>query len=318
VVKDLPDPEATAACYRLSLRVPRAALSLIELALEGLGGALVVGGPEEGAPEKDGRVSLDLFLDARPDDVELQARMAAAAVAAGIEPPGYSVEPLAEIDWVAESQRGLPAVRAGRFFLHGSHVEGPAPAGAIPLLVEANAAFGTGHHESTFGCLLALSRLAKQRRFHRILDMGAGSGVLAMAAAKLWRVPVLAVEMDRPSVQVAGANARINGLGAAITFLEAAGYRHSLVSRRGPYELIVANILAEPLIAMAGDLRRHLAPGGYAVLAGLMAAQKKGVVARHRAVGLRLVETLAFGDWVTLVLRRRGVPRREAAGPSVG
>ncbi len=304
--------EPEAACYRLSLRVPRSSLPLIELALEDFGGALVVGGLEEGASEKDDQVPLDLFLEGRPDDAELQARMAGAAAAAGIELPAYSVEPLAEIDWVAESQRGLPAVRAGRFFLHGSHVEGPAPPGAIPLLVEAGAAFGTGHHESTFGCLLALSRLAKLRRFHRILDMGAGSGVLAMAAAKLWRGPVLAVEMDGPSLQVARANARINSLGSAVTFLEAAGYGHAVVSRRAPYDLIVANILAEPLIAMAADLRRHLAPGGYAILSGLMTTQKRAVVARHRTAGLRLIWSLALEDWSTLVLRRN------TAGPGVG
>jgi ribosomal protein L11 methyltransferase len=295
----------------VSLGVPRAALPLYELALEDLGGALVVGGPEDTE-----QVPLDLFLDSRPDGADLEARLAAAAVAAGTELLSYSVESLAEIDWVAESQRGLPAVRAGRFFLHGSHIEGPGPAGAIPLLVEAGAAFGTGHHESTLGCLLALSRLAKERRFHRVLDMGAGSGVLAMAAAKLWRARVLAVEMDGPSLRVARANARLNGLGTAVSFLEAAGYRHRLVARRAPYDLILANILAEPLIAMASDLRRHLAPGGHAVLAGLMTTQKRAVVARHRASGLRLLRSFDLGGWSTLVLRREA-PRRGAAGPRV-
>jgi ribosomal protein L11 methyltransferase len=133
-----------------------------------------------------------------------------------------------------------------------------------------------------------------------------------MAAAKLWRAPVLAVEIDGPSLHVAKANARLNGVRAGIAFLEAVGYGRALVARRGPYDLVLANILAGPLIAMAGDLARYLADGGYAVLGGLMTAQKKAVVARHRAAGLYLVESLELGDWSTLVLRRGG-PKAAAA-----
>jgi len=294
-------------CYRLTVVVPREAVALFERAFDTLGGALAMGGPDDGA-----LVTLDLFVDALPNKSGVAALLSTAALAAGIETPAYTLEALADTDWVAESQKGLPALRAGRFFLYGSHVREVPPAGSIPLLVEAGAAFGTGHHESTFGCLVALSRLAKKRRFTCVLDMGAGSGVLSMAAAKLWRAPVLAVEMDGPSLRVAKANARLNGVRAGIAFLEAAGYGRALVARCGPYDLVLANILAGPLIAMAGDLARHLADGGYAVLGGLMTAQKKAVVARHRAAGLYLVESLELGDWSTLVLRRGG-PKAAAA-----
>ena len=164
-------------------------------------------------------------------------------------------------------------------------------------------AFGTGRHESTFGCLLALTQLAQRRRFYNTLDMGCGSGILAMAMAHLWHCPVLAVDNDADSVRVAAENARENRVGEWIEAHCGDGYKSHLVARRGPYDLIVANILAEPLCAMATDLKRHLAPGGYVILAGLLTRQQRQVVARHRGQGMRLVKRLHFGEWTTLVLQ---------------
>jgi ribosomal protein L11 methyltransferase len=205
---------------------------------------------------------------------------------------------------VAESQRALPPIVAGRFRIRGSHITEPAPPGAFDLLIEANAAFGTGRHETTRGCLLALQDIAKQRTAQRILDMGCGSGVLAMAAAKLWPCRVLGVDNDAPSLAVAAANLRANGVADAVRLLLSDGFRRAEVRRAGPYDLILANILAEPLCSMAQDLSRHLAPGGLAVLSGLLTWQAPQVVARYRAAGLTLVKRYPLGEWTTLVLRR--------------
>ncbi|HMB77473.1 MAG TPA: 50S ribosomal protein L11 methyltransferase, partial [Kiloniellaceae bacterium] len=226
------------------------------------------------------------------------------AAVAGIAAPDVVVAALPETDWVAESQKGLPALRAGRFFLYGSHFEGALPSDAIALLVEANAAFGTGRHESTKGCLLALSALAKRRRFHRVLDMGCGSGVLAMAAARLWPCRVLAVDNDPVAVKVARVNAALNGVARQVATARSEGYRAAEVAAAGPYDLILANILAEPLNAMARDLQCHLAAGGLAVLSGLLDSQARQVRLRHRAQGLRLCRRIRLGDWTTLILQR--------------
>jgi ribosomal protein L11 methyltransferase len=286
--------------FRLSLSVSMHAAPIFEDALEALGGAVVTGTAEGGGP-----VSLDLYLTRAPEKAEILALLTAAALAVNVDVPLYRLETLPDVDWVSESQKGLPAIRAGRFFLYGSHIGDRPPANAVSLLVDANAAFGTGRHESTFGCLMALDELAKSRRCRRVLDMGAGSGILAMAAAKVWRVPVRAIELDPVAVDVARLNVRLNGLRSHVTVCEAAGYRPRAVGHAGPFDLVFANILAEPLMAMANDLSRHLAPGGFAVLSGILGPQARAVIARHRAAGLVLQTRLLFGDWATLVLRRK-------------
>ena len=218
--------------------------------------------------------------------------------------PDVAVAPLPDVDWVAESQKALPPIRAGRFYLYGSHVTAPPPAGAIAIRIEAGQAFGTGRHETTAGCLIALTELAKRRRYRRPLDLGCGSGVLAIAMAKLWPVPVLAVDNDRDAVRMTRANARDNAVAALVRSLRSEGYGRAAIARSGPFDLVTANILAEPLSAMAGGLAGHLAPGGTAVLAGLLDRQAGAVLARHRGHGLALVRRYRLGDWTTLVLER--------------
>jgi ribosomal protein L11 methyltransferase len=290
---------SAASGWTVDLAVPSAVLPIFEAALATLGGALVTGGPDD-----KGVVPVKLYLAQRPDRVEVTALLAAAAAAAGVAAPDFEVEALPDLDWVAESQKALPPIRAGRFYIHGSHVTGPPPAASIPILIDADAAFGTGRHETTRGCLIALSRLAKRRRFRRPLDMGCGSGVLAIAMAKLWPVSVVAADNDATSLRVAHDNARINGVAARLRCVASDGYGSAMLARRAPYDLIVANILAKPLAAMACDLARHLAPGGTAVLSGLLADQQRAVLAPHRGQGLRLKERISLGDWVTLVLGR--------------
>ncbi len=291
--------------WRVDLAVPGIALELFEATLNTLGGALVIGGRQG-----DGSVPLQVFLAEKPDPAALAAGLMAAALAAGVEVPAHACVPVEPIDWVAESQRRLPPIRAGRFFVHGAHIEGPPPRGTIPLLIDANAAFGTGRHESTRGCLLALQTLARAGfRPRRLLDMGCGSGILALAMARLWHRPVLAVDSDPTSVAVAALNARINRVGGLIRPLTAEGYKHRLVGASGPFDLIAANILAEPLSSMARDLRAQLAPGGRAILSGLLAGQERLVLNKHAGLGLRLERRIRLGDWATLILSRAGKRR---------
>ncbi|WP_179954305.1 50S ribosomal protein L11 methyltransferase [Denitrobaculum tricleocarpae] len=286
------------AAWCLSFPVDAGALPLFETIFEVLDGAMVTG-----APDHVGAMTLEIYLAEPPSGERVKELLTTASEIAEVPLPDYSLAQLPDVDWVAESQKALPPISAGRFFVYGSHVTERPPFGSIPLLVEANVAFGTGRHESTFGCLLALTQLAQRRRFHNALDMGCGSGILAMAMAHLWRCPVLAVDNDADSVRVAGENARENRVAEWIEPHCGDGYKSQLVARRGPFDLIVANILAEPLCAMATDLKRSLAPGGYVILAGLLTRQQRQVVARHRGQGLRLVQRLHFGEWTTLVLQ---------------
>lgn len=285
------------ATYCLTLALPEPALAAFEAVFEPLGGALVTGGKNA-----DGLIPWQLYLAERPEDAELDRLLALAAETADIKTPGHSFEQLPEIDWVAESQRSLPAVAAGRFRLRGSHITEPAPRGSIDLLIDANAAFGTGRHETTRGCLLAMQDLAKRRTVSQVLDMGCGSGVLAMAAARLWPCRVLGADNDAPSLVVTRENLRNNGVGDRVSVLLSDGFRRAEIAAQGPYDLILANILAEPLCSMARDLRRHLAPGGTVVLSGLLVSQERSVIARYRSAGLPLKRRYRLDDWSTLVL----------------
>ncbi|MGD1876024.1 MAG: 50S ribosomal protein L11 methyltransferase [Kiloniellaceae bacterium] len=287
------------ATYCLSLSVPAAAVPAFEAVFEPLDGAIVTGGRDA-----HGLVPWQLFLAEPPEDAEIERLIDIARDVAGIQAPMlYSLDKLPDTDWVSESQKSLPPIVAGRFRIRGSHVTEPALPGAFDLLIDANAAFGTGRHETTRGCLLALQDIAKRRQVSVILDMGCGSGVLSMAAAKLWPCRVLGVDNDAPSIRVAAANLKANGAADAVTLLCGDGFRDARVRKNGPYELILANILAEPLCQMAQDVKRHLAPGGQVVLSGLLIWQERQVIARYRAAGLTLVQRYHLGEWSALVLK---------------
>ena len=282
--------------FKLRLRVPAAALEAVEAAFQALGAA-VVRAPAEGQAE----VPLEVYLRDEPKPADV----AAALAWAGLEAPDYAIETLPALDWVAESQKGLPPVRAGRFLVHGAHaapVGAARPAAALAIRIEAGQAFGTGHHESTRGCLLALEAVSRGRRPRSCLDLGCGSGVLAIAMAKLWHVPVLASDIDPLAVEIAAENARLNGVRPWVRAVESDGAGRRRLRRRGPYDVIAANILAGPLLAMAGDLAGVLAPGGRLILSGLLRRQEGAVLARYRARRLGLVRRVMLGDWVTLVL----------------
>ena len=284
-----------AATWCLRLTVPAAALDEIEAALSGLGGALASGMPDAG-----GAVLVEVYCQAEPARADIAARLAVAALAAGIAAPDFEVELLPDLDWVVEGRKALPPIHAGPFYVFGAHVTEPPPAGSIPLQIEANAAFGTGRHETTSGCLLALAELRQERQVRRALDMGCGTGILALAAAKLWGCPVLAVDNDAEAVRVARENAAINEAANLVRAEVGDGYACPAAAEGAPYDLIVANILAGPLIDMAAGLKRFLAPGGVAVLSGLLADQAPAVLEAHRP--LRLIREHKTGDWSALVI----------------
>ena len=250
----------------------------------------------------DGRWQVAVYFRRPPDEAAVRAlvRMAAGDDAAA----ALTFEPLAETDWVAQSLAGLKPVRAGRFVVHGAHDRDAVPVNALGIEIEAALAFGTGHHGTTRGCLLALDALAKRRRFRNVLDIGTGSGVLAIAAAKRLHVPVTASDIDWLAVAAARGNARLNGVAPYITTVHAAGARARSVTRHGPYDLIFANILLGPLTRLAVPIRRLAAPHARIVLSGLLPSHANAVLSAYRAQGLVLERRIPLEGWVSLVLRR--------------
>jgi ribosomal protein L11 methyltransferase len=214
------------------------------------------------------------------------------------------VAPLPDQDWIKLSQEGLAPVRAGRFFVYGAHDSGQVPHGVIALRIEAGLAFGTGHHETTALCLAALSDLSKRRRFTRVLDLGCGTALLAIAAAKLWRKPVLASDIDQVAIDVAKQNARANATAPLVRAITADGLTHPAIRAGAPYDLIVANILASPLTQLAPAIARALARGGMLVLSGLLRDQENLVVSFYTPHGLILRARRRDGPWSALVLER--------------
>ena len=220
-------------------------------------------------------------------------------------------EPVGAADWVRQSLAGLAPVKAGRFVVHGSHDRAKLPVNAIGIEIEAALAFGTGHHGTTRGCLLALDALAKRRRVRRTLDLGTGSGVLAIAAAKVFRAPVVASDIDPRAVAAARANARFNRVAPFITTLRATGTKARAITAHAPYDLIFANILLGPLLRLALPLARLTEPGARVVLSGLLPAHANALLAICRAQGFALTRRIVLEGWVTLVLK--SPPRRRHA-----
>jgi ribosomal protein L11 methyltransferase len=239
-------------------------------------------------------------IDAFPTSVE--ERDALEAVLADFDGLTTTTETLADADWLAMALSGLPPVRAGRFFVYGAHDRGRRPPNTVNLRIEAGAAFGTGHHGTTVGCLFAFDALLKRERFERVLDVGAGTGVLAIAAARTGSPVVIGTDIDPVSVRIGRENAALNGAGAR--FVHANGLAHSAVASSAPYDLVFANILARPLVHLSRSIHDALVPGGVAILSGLLRTQERTVRAAYLSKGFVTERRIHRDAWATLVLRR--------------
>lgn len=211
-------------------------------------------------------------------------------------------EVIPDIDWIAKSLEGLKPVRAGRFLVHGSHDRDKAKVNDIAIEIDAGQAFGTGHHGTTAGCLEMIEAVVRARAPRNALDLGTGSGVLAIAVRKLRHIPVLATDIDPVAVHVARENVRRNGIASGLKLETAPGFHSRAFREEGPFDLIIANILARPLIKMAPRLAMHLAPGGSVILSGILAEQRWKVLAAYTGVRLRHVRTIWRNGWVTIYL----------------
>jgi ribosomal protein L11 methyltransferase len=279
----------TPPLWKATIALGKAQASDAAAALELEGSAQAVLIVEE--PFSDGAAVEALYAEA-PD----------AAFLSRLTRQHVTVAPLPDQDWIRLSQQGLPPVRAGRFFVYGAHDAGTVPHGVIPMKIEAGLAFGTGHHETTALCLGLLSELASRRRFSRMLDLGCGTGLLAIGAAKLWGKKVLASDIDPVAVAVAVENARANGVAPLVGAVTADGLAAPRLAAGAPYDLIIANILAGPLTHLAPSISRALAPGGMLMLSGLLRDQENLVLSFYRR--LRFVGRRRMGPWSALLLEK--------------
>jgi ribosomal protein L11 methyltransferase len=250
----------------------------------------------------DGRWSVEVHFEVPPDEGLIRDLVTQAADA--VTAAALVFDTVEARDWVATSLAGLKPVQAGRFTIHGQHDRAAVGPSRIGIEIEAALAFGTGHHGTTRGCLLALDALIKERRPRRVLDIGTGTGVLAMAAAKALRQPVLATDIDPEAVRVARENTHLNGIAPLVTCLRAAGLTDGRIRARAPFDLIFANILLPPLKRLAHGIAGIMAPDGRVVLSGLLATQEAAALAAYRAQGLSLIRRIPLDEWVTLVLAR--------------
>ncbi len=287
----------------ISVTVPEPALEAYEAALGSV--CSTVGFFRD---EASGDWTLEGVKEVGAGDSDLISALALAAGLSGTAPTPHRASTPAE-GWLARSYAGFPEQQIGRrFVVRGTHLAHTDPGGRLVLTLDAGLAFGSGEHGSTRGCLLALESAAR-RRPRRILDLGTGSGILAIAAAGLLRRPILATDIEPWAVRVTRRNAELNRVAQLVHPILANGWQDKRVRLGGPYDLVFANILARPLCIMARGLAANLAPGGTAILSGLLGSQARGVLAAHRRQGLRLERRIEVRPWTTLVLRRNSVER---------
>ncbi|MEM7439615.1 MAG: 50S ribosomal protein L11 methyltransferase [Pseudomonadota bacterium] len=247
-----------------------------------------------------GMWEVGVYFVEKPDEIALDL------IAAANGAKAFAVSELPDKDWVAEVRRELAPIRAGRFFLYGSHDADQVPGDVVPLLIEAAMAFGTGHHGTTQGCLQALHNLdAEGLRAQNVADIGCGTAVLAMAAAKIWPGVMMASDIDPIATDVAVANARANDLDGRLHVVTCAGFDHEDMRAKAPFDLIFANILKGPLVALAPDMAASAQTGGYAILSGILNDQAEAVKTVYDDHGFDLADHLIVGDWSTLCLRKR-------------
>ncbi len=287
------------SCWQMSVTATAGTFKAFELALEPFCEAVSC------FPISDESIwQVTGFTRKEPVQAEVRAAVAILAASVNLPVPIVKFSTVAERDWETESFANFPPIRIGRYYIYGSHETEAPPSGITALCLNAGPAFGTGRHASTMGALWALDDLARNHRFHRVLDMGCGSGILSMAIAKTWRTKSVASDIDPRAVLTCDANIRDNGLKAKIHACCANGYHAPVISRCAGYDLIVSNILANPLCALAGDLYRHLVPGGIAILGGFLTQDWRRVAMAHREWGLTFVRRYEIDEWQTLVMKR--------------
>ena len=239
------------------------------------------------------------YFSEKPDDISL------ALLAAVFQAEEFKISELPQIDWVSKVQRSLKPVVAGRFFVYGSHDSDKVPPDCEPLLIEASMAFGTGHHGTTKGCLLALEQLITGGfKAKNVIDVGCGTAVLAMAAARIFSANVIASDIDSVAHSVAKMNILANGLDRNIQCFEASGFAHEQIKTKNPFDLIFANILLAPLLAIATDISKYSLSGGYVVLSGILSEQAELVVNKYTGIGFSLSNQIEIGEWVTIIFRK--------------
>ena len=239
------------------------------------------------------------YFSEKPDDISL------ALLAAVFQAEEFKISELPQIDWVSKVQRSLKPVVAGRFFVYGSHDSDKVPPDCEPLLIEASMAFGTGHHGTTKGCLLALEQLITDGfKANNVIDVGCGTAVLAMAAARIFSANVIASDIDSVAHSVAKMNIIANGLDQNIQCFEASGFAHEQIKTKNPFDLIFANILLAPLLGLATDISKYSLSGGYVVLSGILSEQAELVVKKYTGVGFSLSNQIEIGEWVTIIFRK--------------
>jgi ribosomal protein L11 methyltransferase len=252
---------------------------------------------------EDARGSQEISVYA-DGDVDAASERIAAVLAREARIETVSREELPDVDWVSLSLEGLKPVRAGRIVVHGAHDRHRRRIGDIGIEIEAGLAFGTGHHGTTAGCLEMIQRVVRREKPGNALDLGAGSAVLAIAMARLSHIPVLATDIDPVAVRVARDNARLNGVTRLIETRTAPGFHHPVFAARGPFDLIVANILARPLMRLAPQMAAHVPLGGSVILSGILDRQRDAVVSAYVGQRFRHVATLHREGWVTLHMKR--------------
>ncbi|HEY8032414.1 MAG TPA: 50S ribosomal protein L11 methyltransferase [Methylocella sp.] len=289
-----------------------AARRIADIIVETFDPATTAAAAFEEAPDavgsKDGPWVVEAYFGEPPDEANVRALVAVVAGAATARAASFGR--VDECDWVAASLAGLQPVRAGRFNVHGAHGRGAVKANDIAIEIEAALAFGTGHHGSTRGCLQMLDLVARKHRPRAILDLGTGSGILAIAAARLFKRSVRAGDIDPVCVKAATANARRNRAERFVRFVLAKGAAHPFLQQGAPYDLVLANILARPLHDLAPEIARLTAPGADIILSGLIARDVRGIIAGYGVQGIALARLIDIDGWATLFMRRCG-GRRE-------
>jgi len=291
----------TPATHRVSLAIgsERTARSVVDLLTESFFEAQAVIAAFEGP---GGRWHITVHFAEPPDQTSIRELV---GIAAGDEAAqAVAFDTVEARDWVRATLDQLVPVRAGRFVVHGRHDREKVAPNRLGIEIEAALAFGTGHHGTTRGCLELLDDVLKAYRPRRVLDLGTGTGVLAIAAAKALRIGLLASDIDPLSVRVARDNARLNGVGDRVTTIRATGFSAPQFARRGPFDLVLANILANPLRQMATPMAKHLAPSALVILSGLLPPQAQSVIAAYRSRGLVLERHIQVEGWSSLLMRR--------------